>query len=51
MDTKSAKSVTTETDEVIFISHNGSLYKICLYPYDSSSDATIKQVLNSFEIL
>jgi hypothetical protein len=51
LDAKSAKAVFDEIDEDLFILHNGSLYEINLYPYGSSSEATVKQMLDSFEIL
>ncbi len=49
-DAKSAKSVFTETNEVIFILDNEKLYSIYLLPYGASSDATVEKILDSFSV-
>ncbi len=48
---KSAKSVFTETNEVIYFLKNNTLYSIDLYPYGSSSNPTVKLMLDSFTLL
>jgi len=45
---KSAKSVFTETNEVIYVLRKDTLYSINLYPYGISSDPTVKLMLDSF---
>ena len=47
---KSAKSVFTETNEVIFILKGTDLYGIWLYPYGSMSDSTMKMIVDSLTI-
>lgn len=49
-DAKSAKSVFTETNEVIFILRNEKLYSISLFPYGVSSNETVKKILDSLSI-
>ncbi len=48
---KSAKSVFTETNEVIYFLKGETLYSINLYPYGVSSDSTVKLMLDSFSFL
>lgn len=48
---KSIKSVFTETNEVIYFLKDNTLYSINLYPYGSSSDPTVKLMLDSFAFL
>ncbi len=48
---KSAKSVFTETNEVIYFLKGDRLYSINLYPYGASSDSTVKLMLDSFTFL
>lgn len=51
MPAKKSKTVFTETDEDIFLLHDGAVYHITLYPYGTSSDTTVKKILNSFSYL
>lgn len=48
---KSAKSVFTETNEVIYLLRGETLYSINLYPYGISSDPTVKLMLDSFRLI
>ena len=48
---KSAKSVFTETNEIIYFLKDDILYSISLYPYGSSSDPIVKLMLDSFTFL
>jgi cytoskeletal protein RodZ len=48
---KSAKSVFTETNEVIYLLKGTDLYSISLYPYGSSDDEEVKLILDSFKYL
>ena len=40
-----------ETNEVIFILKDGSLYEISLYPVDATNDTTVQKILSSFTFL
>jgi len=46
---KSAKSVFSETNEVIYFLKGDALYSINLYPYAISSDTTVKLMIDSFK--
>lgn len=48
---KSTKSVFTETNEVIYFLKDNTLYSINLYPYGSSSDSTVRLMLDSFTFI
>ncbi len=46
---KSAKSVFTETNEVIFVLRDTTLYSVYLYPYGISTDSTMILLLDSLK--